>query len=369
MEGFSDTDRLRALEVALRQRGADVALAVVFERPTQVDVRPGLAKTFFAQRCISDLQIDQMVSAMRSIGAYVEVFEDELAFLATLVEGRFQALGRSLQVVYNGIGFGITTGGFQPGRMALIPAVADSYGIVSAHSDAYTCAFALHRYHSFLVLRALGVAAPPVWHYRLDTGWMGGPPPRGTKVIAKSTYEAWSVGVTEDSVFMVDAACDRRVATIAEAIGQPVTVQEFVSGREVCVPIFALPERIVPPIVEQILSKAPGDLDAVMTIDDNLTRGAVDYEPFDGPPALVDEIERTSLRVFDIIQAQAVGRMDFRIDAAGRPWLTDAAITPGWSTGSAVFASLVELGFDHPECIRIVVGATLAARGLLDLAA
>ena len=53
------------------------------------------------------------------------------------------------------------------------------------------------------------------------------------KVIAKSTYENWSVGVTDASIFHVDDSCDARVATIAEAIGQPVTVQQFISGTEV----------------------------------------------------------------------------------------------------------------------------------------
>jgi D-alanine-D-alanine ligase len=360
-----DQARLCALEAALRRCGEDLALFLVYERPSQVEERPALARTYFAQRCVSDTQLDQMVDAFRSIGAYVELFDGELPFLRALADGLLERIDRRLPVVYNGIGFGITPGGFQPGRMALIPSVADSYGLTCANSDAYTCAFALHKFHSFVVLRALGVAAPPVWHFRPIRGWMGESPPVGTKVIAKSTYEAWSVGVTDDSVFVVDGDCEQRVATIAESIGQPVTVQEFVAGREVCVPILAIPDHIVTPPVEQILAKAPGDADAVMTIADNLSHGAVTYIPFDGPATLVDEMRRTSLAVFDILQIQALGRMDFRIDTDGRAWLTDAAITPGLSTASSAFASLAQFGFDHPSFLRVAVAASLGARGLL----
>lgn len=357
--------RLHGLEAALRRHGEDLALYLVYERPSQLEARPALARTYFAQRCVSDQALNQMVDAFRSIGAYVELFDGELPFLKFLAEGRLASLDRPLHVVYNGIGFGITVGGFQPGRMALIPAVADSYGIICANSDAYTCAFALHKFHSFVVLRTLGVPVPPVWHFRLTGGWLGGRPPRGAKVIAKSTYEAWSVGVSDSSVFVVDDSCDRRVATIAEELGQPVTVQAFVSGPEVCVPVLAVPERIVPPPVETVLHKSPDDPDAIMTIEDNLEHGAVTYRRFLGSDAVIDKLHRATLDVFDIMQIQALGRMDFRIDGEGQPWLTDAAITPGWSTASSAYASLSELGFDHPSFLRLILAATLASRGLV----
>ena len=127
--------------------------------------------------------------------------------------------------------------------------MADSYGLIGTGSDAYSCAMTRHKHHSFLVLRSLGIDAPPVWHYRLGSGWLGTRPPEGVRVIAKSTYEAWSVGVTEESVFDVDASTELRLTKIAEAIGQPVTVQEFVAGREVCVFVLACPEPTAIPIV------------------------------------------------------------------------------------------------------------------------
>ncbi len=91
----------------------------------------------------------------------------------------------------------------------------------------------------------------------------------------KSTYESWSVGVTEESIFVVDDTCEERVAAIAEEIGQSATVQEFVAGPEVCVPVFSCPEMVVTPPIEAILTKAPGDGEAVTTIDDNLRHDGV----------------------------------------------------------------------------------------------
>lgn len=350
---------LRELSDLVSRIGSDLAVYLVYDRPTQVAERPDLARTHFASRCISDSRINQMVDAFRSIDAYVQLFEGERPFLEALTTGSLRGRTRPIQIVHNGIGFGITDGGYAPGRMALLPAVADSYGILCSDSDAYTCAFAMHRYHSLLVLRTLGVQTPRIWHYRRGLGWMGPAPQLGTKVIVKSTYEAWSVGVTEDSVFYVDDHCNDRVDAIAESMGQPATVQEFIAGREVCVPIVAIPRPVTTPAVEQVLDRSASDPDAFVTIDDSLRPASLSYVPFDGPAEAVAQMSAAALAVFDIFQQHAIGRMDFRIDELGRPWLTDAAITPGLGNRGSMFTSCALLGLNHEEFLRTIIGASL----------
>lgn len=357
---------LFALERSLAARGPDLALFLVYDRPRRIEDRPGLARQFFAQRCVSDAQLNQTIEAFRSVGAYVELFDGEQPFLEALAIGRLHEVDRSLKVVYNGIEGGIGEGGFEPGRKALIPAVADAYEFVCANSNAHGCALGRHKFHYFTVLRAREILTPPVWHYRPAYGWAGGrAPPNGMKVIAKSTYESWSVGVTEDSIFVVDDSTVARVAAIAHAIGQAVTVQQFVSGPEICVPVLAIPDRVVTPPVEVVLAKAPGDADAVMTIDDNLEQAAVDYCRFAGSPAVEAQLRASSLGAFEMLELQAFARVDFRVDSGGTAWVTDVGVSPGLSTAGSAFASLAELGFDHPSFLRVVVAATLASRGLL----
>lgn len=362
MEGY---DRLRRLEAALAERGSDVALHLVYERASRVVERPALARTFFAERCTTDEALNQMLVAFRAIGAYAELYDGEKPFLRALVGDGLDRLERSLHVIYNGLGWGVTPGGFKPGRKAMLPAIADAYGLLCANSDAYTCALALHKFHSFLVLRALGVRTPATWHFRAERGWMGPAPSPGTKVIVKSTYEAWSVGVTENSVFRVGHDCEERVRRVAESIGQAVTLQEFVAGREMCVPVLSSPQKVVGPPVEQLLAKSLGDPEAVFTIDDNLNHEAVSYVPFEGPSTLVAEMQETALRTFDILQMQAFGRMDFRVDSDGRPWLTDVAISPSWEPYSSAYTSFAGLGLDNDEFLRLIVAASLGEAGVL----
>jgi D-alanine-D-alanine ligase len=308
-----------------------------------------------------------MINAFRSVGSYVELFEGERPLLKALADGRLQRIAKAMKVVYNGIEGGIAWDGFEPGRKALIPAVADSYGLICSNSNAYACALGRHKFHYFTVLRALGVRTPRTWHYRPSRGWAGGQEPtREVKVIAKSTYESWSVGVTDKSIFVVDKSCEERVAMIADQIGQPVTVQEFVSGTEVCVPVISCPERLVPPPLETILAKAPGDMDAVTTIHDNLLDEGVIHRRYEGSPEIMGELLQSAARAFDVLELQAFARIDFRIDEDGRPWVTDVGVSPSVSAEDSAFHSIAELGFDYPSFLRIVIAATLASRDRLS---
>lgn len=357
--------RLEAVERALQENGDKLAVFLVFDRPWLVAGRPALAKTFFAERCAPDRQIERMIEAFQAIGAHAQLFEGDHQFLAALAEGKHRRLKRQLQIAYNGLGYSVGPGAFQRGRKSLIPLIADSYGFVCANSDPYACTFTLHKFHCFTLLRALGFATPLTWQYCPNRGWIGYKPTPGTKVIVKSTYEAWAVGVTDDSVFIVDEFCDGRVSEIAEGIGQAVTVQEFISGPEVYVPVFSCPEIVTSPPVESVLTRAPGDSNAVVTVDDNLDDDAIAYRRFDGGEELNGRLRSSAGQIFNALELQGLARIDFRIDAEGRPWVFDIAISPGLEARGSTAESLAGYEFEYPEFVRLVIAATLATRGLL----
>lgn len=357
---------LAAAEKALVSRAGDLAVFLAYDRPRLIEERPGLSRAFFAQRCVSDHQLAQTIDAFRSVGAYVELFEGEKPLLEALTEGRLQEIDRKVRVVYNGLEGGSVLEGFEPGRKALIPTIADAYGMACSTANAYVCALGRHKFHYLTLLRALGVKTPPVWQFDPSSGWAAGSRPEtGRKVIAKSTYESWSVGVTETSVFIVDDECEERLGAISTEIGQPVTVHEFVHGTEICVPVFCCPEPVVSPPVEVVIARAPGDGDAIVTIHDGLREGAIAYKRFEAPERAMEEIRKRAVDVFRLVGLESFGRIDFRVDESGEAWLTDVAVNAGLSDESSGFRSVAELGFDHPSYLRLVIATTLAARGLI----
>lgn len=366
--GHADADYawLGELDRHVAGIGSELAMFLVFDRPGRAADRPGLERAHFARRCVSDEQLSQTVEAFRSLGAYVEVFDGEKPFIEALASGRLQRIGRPLKVVYNGIEGSIAPDAFKPGRKSLIPAVADVYGLTCVNSNAYGCGIGRHKYHYLTLLSRLGVRTPSTWHFRRHRGWAGGMrPPAGTKVIVKSTYEAWSVGVTEDSVFFVDESVDRRVTALADEIGQPVTVQEFIAGREICVPVLSSPARFATPPVEVVLAKAPGDPSAFMTLADNLAAAGVGYEVM-APGALTARLATEACAAFDGLELEGFARIDFRVDQHATTYLIDVGVSPGLSMHGSAYRSIGSLGYSHEQFLRIVVGATLASRGVFS---
>lgn len=363
---LAGAERLRALEKKLALRGADLALLLIYDRPERESERPGLPRTYFAQRCVSDEHLDAMLEAFRSVGSYVELFAGERAWIDALAQGRLQQLPQRMKAVFNGIGWGVGVEGFMPGRKALVPLLADSYEMTCINADAHACAVTVHKFHSSLILKGLGVDVPRTWHYRSPHGWVGDPPPPGSRVIAKSTYEAWSVGVGPDSVFVVDGTLDARVAAVAHDIGQAVTVQEFISGREVYVPVWSCPDPILTPPMEAVTARAPSDPDSVMTLEDSFG-GDVHYRPFDASAALIERLCVAAIGVVDIFDLYGLARIDFRIDEEERLWVFDIAIDPGVAVENSAFQSLAEFDFDHQSFLRTVVAATLASRQVLKI--
>jgi D-ala D-ala ligase C-terminus len=360
-----DRRQLGSLERAFALRAGDLAAFLVFDRPSRIAERPGLARTFFAERCVSDQQIQQLRDALSEVGARVDLFEGDREFVAALAGGHHRKTGKALQVAYNGLVYSVGSEAFQPGRKSLIPLLCDSYGFPCVNSDAYACTFTLHKFHSFRVLESIGIHTPRTWQYEMDRGWIGGMPPHGTKVIAKSTFESWAVGVGEKSLFTMDDSSDSRVAEIAEQIGQPVTVQEFVLGLEVYVPVLSTPSLIALPPVESQLLRAPGDREAIVTLEDNLDDEAVAYRLFECMPNVDRELRRRAREIVSLLHLEGLARIDFRVDEDGKPWVFDIAVSPGVGPRGASFCGAAHHGFDHPSFVRLVFAATLASRGFL----
>ena len=202
--------------------------------------------------------------------------------------------------------------------------------------------------------------------YRPGRGWIGDLPPHGLKVIAKSNYESWAVGVNEDSVFIVDDACTKRVAEISSRIGQAVTVQEFISGPEVYVPVLSCPELVATPPVLSVLKRAPGDNDAYVRFNDNLSDDAISYRNFEAEASVDLRLRDTAREIYDLLELKGLGRIDFRVDSTGRPWVFDIAISPGLERGGSVARSVSGYGFDYESLVRLVVASTLATHHMLD---
>ena len=73
--------------------------------------------------------------------------------------------------------------------------------------------------------------------------------------------------------------------------------------------------------------------------------------------ALCAELGRVSLECWDIFQLRGYARVDFRVDAAGKPWVLEVNANPCISPDAGFAAALEQAGISYADGIERIVAA------------
>jgi D-alanine-D-alanine ligase len=305
-------------------------------------------------------QADEIVRSFRDLGLSVTPFFDELDFIAAVA--RHDRLSGTRQpVVYT-----TAEGGTGSGRRALIPALCNLLSLPVLNSGAHACSLARHKFHANAVLRRVGVRTPGTWEFD-DGRWQGGlKPDRGTRVILKPTWEGMCIGVGDDSVQVVDAEFAEFASEKNRAFGQPVLVQEFVSGEEVGVPIARIGRTYaLPPVAFRRADGEPYG-HRPKTFRDEVLDNNTSFVPFEFSGAMGIPLLQAAVLAFDALEMRGAGRVDFRIDADGRAWVFDTNESPPPLKSTSYAVAMQLLGFSHHDMLAVWLGSCLLDFGLIS---
>ena len=322
-----------------------------------VDLGPdGVNNTsqYYTERQAADL-----IQSLQDIGVTVHPFFSELEFIRE-VAGRDAPPDGKREIVFT-----TAEGGRGSGRRALIPSLCNLLGLPFVNSGAHASSLARHKFHANAVLRRAGVRVPTTWLYD-DGRWAGGArPDHGSRVILKPPYETMCIGIDDDSVQVVGATFDARVAAKNRLFRQPVVVQEFISGEEVGVPVARIGSSLaLPPLAFRHADGIPFDQSPRTFADEHL-RGDMSISLLEAPAELVDVLHHAATTAFEVMEMRGVGRIDARVDADGRAWVFDTSECPPPLPGGSYALAMSELGFDYREMLTAWLGICLADFGLL----
>jgi D-alanine-D-alanine ligase len=305
-------------------------------------------------------QADSVIRSLQELGVTVDAFFSEQEFLAAVTQSRTGNDAKHTVV------FTTAEGGTGSGRRALIPAVCKLLELPVLNSGAHASSLARHKFHANAVLRRLGLRAPGTWLFS-DGRWLGGlEPNRDSRVIAKPTYESQGIGVGGDSVLVVDEGFERALRDKERQFGQPVIVQEFVSGEEVGVPILRMgPTYALPPVAFRRRNGEPFDRSPKTFRDEHVERDLA-YVPFDRSAREREVVQEAAVLAFDGLGMKGAGRIDFRIDVDGRAWIFDTNESPPPIPHTAYAFAMEHLGFSVGEMLAAWLGACLIEEGLIS---
>jgi len=228
--------------------------------------------------------------------------------------------------------------------------VLELFGIPHTGSSSYTTSLCLRKHVVNALLERAGLPIP-----RFTTVRRGGALSSvGFPAICKPAAEDASLGVEQRSVVRTMRALTARADAMLERWDE-VLVQRFVDGREINVGIVG---DTVLPISEIDFGAMPRGMWRIVSyqskwlVGSDEDIGAAPNCPADLPPKLAAEIRRIALGAWKLVGGHGYGRVDMRIDSAGKPWILEVNANPDIApdAGLARMASIA--GIEYSALVR-----------------
>jgi D-alanine-D-alanine ligase len=164
------------------------------------------------------------------------------------------------------------------------------------------------------------------------------PLPKGFRfpAVVKPVAEGSSKGVLSTSVAHNEAELRELSTSVIQRYRQPALVEEYLPGREFTIGLLGEKRPRVLPPMEVVFTEIAGDF-PLYTLEHKLEWGSsVRYEaPAKISPKLAKELERAARIAFTALGCRDVARVDFRLDAEGKPHFIECnplpGLSPGWS--------------------------------------
>ena len=255
-------------------------------------------------------------------------------------------------------------------REAQLPAVLEGLGIPYTGSGVLALAAALDKPTAKRLWQWHGVPTSPF--VELPPGAaLDLPPQLSFPLFAKPAHEGSSMGVSGDSVCRDREAFERQVRLIWEQYGQAALVEPFLPGREFTVGILGNgPHELLPIIEVDYSALTAAELDVNGTVYSRRFKAQWSDMVYYRLPAPLDgdrrrAIEALAVAAFTSLGCRDVGRVDVRLDGAGRPLVLEVNPLPGLTPGySDLPRAAAAAGMDFPGLVAAIVTAAARRLGL-----
>jgi D-alanine-D-alanine ligase len=159
---------------------------------------------------------------------------------------------------------------------------------------------------------------------------------------------------------------DRQVHWLLKTYKQPsIFVEEFVEGTEFTVAIIGNEEPEVFPVV-QITLDGQTALGRKFYTFAYLRNGADYLCPAQIDPAMSQQLQQLALRTYQVVECRDLGRVDFRVDRQGRPYVLEINPLPSLSSQDVFSYVARTTGITYHQIITQILDAALIRHGMIS---
>jgi len=259
--------------------------------------------------------------------------------------------------------FNISEGLYGRNRESQVPILLEMARVPFVGADALTLGLTLDKIMAKKIFIAEGIPTPRFFEIKtldnlLDLDHLNFP------LIVKPRFEGSSKGLSEKSRVQNLQELKNQAGFIIETYKQPALVEEFITGQEFTVAVVGNDPPEVLPVV-QIKIDGSLELDDKFYTFARISSDRLEYIC----PALIsqelnDKIRELALRTYNVVDCLDFGRVDFRVDKSGNPYVLEINPLPSLSTED-VFCLLAKLkGMTYEQMIGRILNIALARYGL-----
>jgi len=248
----------------------------------------------------------------------------------------------------------------------LTPSLLGALGIPYTGAPAEAIILTSHKLLGKKCLAGAGISTPP-WTTAegARNGGLTFPPPW----IVKSIWEHASIGMEDSSVAgsreELSMELDRRAAR--EGIDN-LFVEGFIDGREFNLALVSGldgPENLPPAEIEFV--DYPDGKPRMVGYRAKWDEGSFEFSGtprrFDFPRTdapLIKELVGLSRECWRLFELRGYARVDFRVDASGRPWILEVNTNPCLSPDAGFMAAAARAGLTLEDVVKRIVGEAAA---------
>ena len=267
--------------------------------------------------------------------------------------------GLSVDIVFN-----IAEGYEGRNRESQVPILLEMLRVPYVGADGLTLGLTLDKVLTKKVLIAEGIRTPryaeatdPAKLWEVDLAY---------PLIVKLRYEGSSKGLSEKSLVNTPDELRRQVQWLADAYkGSSIFVEEFIEGNEFTVAVIGN-ETLEPMPVCQVTLDGQKELGRKFFHWAYLRSGADYLCPAPIPEAQARQMQELALRTFRAVECRDFGRVDFRVDKQGRPYVLEINPLPSLSTEDVFLLIAKTRGITHHQMLNKILDTALARVGLTN---
>lgn len=181
-------------------------------------------------------------------------------------------------------------------------------------------------------------------------------------VILKSILDHDSLHISFDSVIYDEGQMRRKLANIKNGVAY---AEQYIEGREVTAGFIGNEQRAILPLEEIVYGERYSDKPKILTYEAKWDEDSWEYEqsvpsiPARIPRDLEERINEAVLKISKIFDIRDYGRVDFRVDGDGNPYVIDVNANPDISRKGGLFKMASCAGMGYPDFIRRIIECAL----------